>query len=255
MPFSDTETKKTEYNKPVFLDLKPGLHTIRILENNIEPVNVHGFIKGKYTVKCLGDACPICADNHRIYMENPDSYRDISGYSPKSKRYIFNVLDRTPVKICTNCGAENPKVTSSFPTSCFSCSTIIVNEKPKPAMKVKLLSCGVKLATAINSIDKTVNTDDGEPIGFTNYDIKLSVEGTGKTRNIIPIPTDNRDSVEVPVDAMQDVAKGVMVLSADEIVELLKGVQLKDILKARGSSGKSDTDIDDDDIVDRVLGN
>jgi DNA-directed RNA polymerase subunit RPC12/RpoP len=252
MPFSDTETKKTTYDKPVFLDLTPGLHTIRILETNIEPIFVHGFILGKYTLKCLGDTCPICADNHRIYMENPDGYRDVKGYSPKSKKYIFNVLDKTPVKVCSNCGAENPKTTNTFPSACTECGTIIINEKPKPANKVKLLSCGVKLATAINSIDKTVNTEEGEPIGFTNYDIKLSVEGTGKLRNIIPIPTDNMEKFDVPTDALQDPSKGVIALESDEIIELLKGVQLKDIFRARG---KTDSKEDDDDaIVNSLLG-
>lgn len=240
-PFADIETKeKKTFQKVTFLDLPPGQHIIRILEENATKVHTH-FIN-RSTVLCLEDDCPICQSNKKIFIENPDNFREVKGYSPKSKRYFVNVLDRTPVKVCPKCQTENKKgVNGIFPPSCSACGTYLNEAEIKPSNKVKLYSFGVGVAEQINAFQQAILDASGEPCPLTSYDIVLIVDGTGKEKKTNLVAQAQRnDPVEVPADAFFDAKNATITLKAEEMLQLQRGVSLKDIFASR-KADKADT--------------
>jgi len=234
MPFKNTESQSSTFSKIQFLKLTQGQHTIRILDKEVEPVDTHFLLK-KYTIACLGESCPVCNNNQKIRLTNPDNFRDVAGWYPRSKRWFLNVMDRSLVKICSNpeCATPVKKDGNVFPPACPACGTFLTSVPIAPYNKVLLMGCGVTLAEQLNMIEESTVDDAGEPLGWTNYDITLLVSGEGRKKMTTPIPTRNFDKVEVPEEAFQDTAHALIRLGAEEIVDLLKGVSLKDIYGAR----------------------
>jgi hypothetical protein len=234
MPFKNTESQSRAYSKAQFLRLVQGQHTIRILDKEVEPIDTH-FLLQKYTIACLGEECPVCDNNQRLMMQNPNDFRNQEGWYPRSKRWLLNVLDRSMVKICPNAECQNAvkKEGAAFPAACPVCGTFVTAAPVVPYNKVLIMSCGVTLAEQLNMIEQATVGDDGSPLGWTNFDITLMVSGVGRKKQITPIPTRTFDVVEIPADARQDTSQAVVRLSAAEIIDLLKMVPLKDIYNAR----------------------
>ena len=135
MALSPIPTRQsTQIKRMEFLALPPGNSVIRVIDDDYVVYDSH-YINGT-SIACLGEDCPICKNNHRLIVENPDNFRDCRGYYPRSARYFINVLDRTVAKICPECGAE---VKQNIPT-CPKCSTIITAVKAEPLNKVKILA-------------------------------------------------------------------------------------------------------------------
>jgi len=239
MSFFDTTRpeKSTSFRKTEHLDLTPGQTTIRIIDTPEEAYKFHThYIKG-VSIKCLGEDCPVCASNIRIYAENPDSYHEIPGWSPKQERYAVNVFDKTPVKICKNCHAEVKKMGPNFSPICPHCSQPIIAEQEAPLNKIKVLAKGVTLAELLNGIHESVLDANGDRLGINTFDIVLYVTGAGKQQNISPIPlTDKRDPVEYRAEDKFDLTKVAIELTPEEIGDLQKGISLRDIFAARRSA-------------------
>lgn len=237
MPLPIPEKKAGSSDLPEFLKLTPGVHFVRFLTppEEVYVVYTH-FIQGKYLVKCSDD-CIICENNKKIIAENPDNFRNVHGYYPRSIRYFVNVLDRTSVKICPNPNCKEEVVgnaAKSFPTVCPKCGTFLAEAQPAVLNKVKIFGFGVDLATAINNIEASAVDANGDIIGITNYDISLSVVGTGRERKVTPLPAMNRnDKIDLTGLVLHDLSKAVVDLSKDEIRDLLRGVSLSDIYRAR----------------------
>lgn len=228
------------FKKVEFIDLPQGQTIIRILSENVYQYYTH-YVNGVY-VKCLEDGCPICASNRKIFVENPNTFRDIKEWNRRTERYAMNVLDRTLVKICPNCKAENKKVNNTFPVVCKSCNNVITTVEPAPLNKVKILSKGVTLKDQLKAIKASVLDPEGTPTSLTKFDIALSVSGSGKETTITPVPlTANMEVVEIEESALFDLTKSVIELTADELVELRRGVSLKDIFAIR-KVGKTSSD-------------
>jgi hypothetical protein len=243
MSFFDTtkpEKSKSNFRKVEHLDLTPGQTTIRILDTPDQACKYHThYVKGVY-LKCLGEDCPICRSNTKIYAENPDSYREVPGWSPRQERYAVNVLDKTIVKICGNCKAEVKKIGNTFPAFCTKCNQPIVESPEVPLNKVKVLSKGVTVADLLNGIDASVQDKNGEKIGINNFDLVLYVTGTGRQQTISPIPlTDKTDPVTIAPEEKFDLTKICIELTPEEILDLQKGISLKDIFAARKSEAIS----------------
>jgi DNA-directed RNA polymerase subunit RPC12/RpoP len=225
-------SKGSDFKKVEYIDLPAGNTTIRILQPKTLDYFVH-YINGAY-IKCLEDECPICLSNRKLIAENPETFRDIKGWSSRSERHSVNVLDKTLVKICSKCKKEVKKVGANFPTTCPACGTVIVSEEIKPLNKVKILARGKTLFENFNGIENSVLDEAGNPIPLTAYDFTLFVTGTGRETNITVIPmTDKRDVVDVPEDILFDLSKTVIALTSDEMMEVQRGVSLKDIFATR----------------------
>jgi hypothetical protein len=226
---------KQSFRRTVKLYQSPGQHIIRMLNAILKRINVH-IIKrdGKFfTVKCLGDDCPICQNNRHIFLEHPDDYQKVDGYCSRSKRHFGNVLDRTPVKICPNsdCQAEvKSEDTVNFPANCPFCKTLLVSIPVTISNKVKVLEVSDEVAHQMDLLEKTRLDAERNIIGWVNYDfIILKQKGKSPLFQL----GDNRDPVEVPDEAKFDLDKAVIELTAEEISAFLRGTSLKDLFAAR----------------------
>jgi hypothetical protein len=253
MSFADVEqTNSASFTKINHLRFSPGNHTVRILENEAHSVETH-FVLGKFSITCLGEECPICLNNRKIILENPDNFRNVTGYLPRTKRFLFNVLDRTLVKTCPECGEENTKAGQNFAPTCVKCTAIITNVAQSPSNKIKLVTCGIELAKRLNGVQKGVLDKEGEPIGLTTYDIVFQVEGVGKGRLVNPLPAQlNNDVVEFDPEKLNDYTQAIIKLTAPEIVSFLKGVTLKDIYNGRSGKVESHQATAQSDAIESV---
>jgi len=233
MPFAEIDTKtQYESKKKQYLTLSQGQTVIRILEDTAQKFYTHYI--NRSTVQCLGDACPICANNRVIYMEHPDDFRSVQGYSPKVQKFLVNVLDRTVGKICPNCGTDVKKVGGNFPPFCPKCETSVAEVKESPIDQVRVLSKGVTVFEQFDAFENSVCDDEGEPLPLTGYDIVLSVTGVKKDTKVVAIPLANkRDKIEVDPDDLYQLEDAIIKLDGSEIGELQRGISLKDIFASR----------------------
>lgn len=229
-PVFNQERKKTK-----FVDLT-STATIRILSEQRVVVDTH-FIN-RSTVKCLGDECPICQNNKNLIMQYPDSFREEPRYSPKRQVKMVNVLDKTPVRTCPKCGNEER---SSM--TCKGCGEIIT-AAPAPSNTVKVLSRGVQLFDSLDAINNTILNELGERVGITNYDVTLVVAGSDKSRTTTPIPGQITGKVEVDPEELFDLENITITLTPTEMLELQRGISLKDIFSARKAAAKKAVDSD-----------
>lgn len=222
------EFKKGDFKKTEFMVLGQGAHTIRILEDQAKTLPTHFFMHSKASVLCLEDECPICKNNKDLIRQYPDNFRDQPGYNKVNYRFFVNVLDKTPAKVCTKCGKEYKDVRQTI----CQCGEILP-ANAEPINKVKVLSKGLTLRDDLGSIEKAILDASGTPIGLKNFDIVLMVSGTGRDTKITPVP---RTEANQPVPEgleLFDLEKATIKLEPTEMLDLQRGISLKDIFAAR----------------------
>jgi hypothetical protein len=241
MPFADVELTQGTFKKTQYIELPQGTTIIRILDANALKKETH-FVNNA-SFECLGDECPVCQNNHKIIQDNPETFRTIKGYHPRQRRYLINVLDKTPVKVCPSCGHANKKNGREFSPVCVKCQTVITTVPIAPLNQVRVLAKGVELFAKFNALEENVTDNEGTPLPLNSYDINLFVQGMGKDVKIDPIPmSNNNEPVEVDPESLYELDKLVIKLTPVEINNLLRGVSMKDIFNARKSS-TPDTEI------------
>lgn len=245
MPFHKPPEPQT-YNakKTEFMSVVSGNNVIRILDDDYSTFVCHYLPAQKSTVVCLGNECPICQNNKKIIMENPDNFRTVKGYLPKTSRYVVNVIDKSPTKTCKNCGTEIKAVNGKFPPACpnTQCNAFLADVPAMPLNKVKLLAKGKQLFDQFFGLQEVVQDANGNPLNLTDYDITLYVSGTGTQTTITTIPmAANREPIPEGLEKF-DHKKAIVELRADEIEQLLRGVAMKDIFKARKPDSTSEVD-------------
>lgn len=231
VPFA-SDRKKTK-----FVDLN-GTATLRILTKERTVVDTHFINASKATVKCLGEDCPVCANNKNLIIQFPKDFRDEALYSARRQVKLVNVLDKTPLRTCEKCGHEER--TSQ---TCSSCKEIITSEL-KPSDTVKVLSRGVTLFDSLDAIDNAVLDETGEKVGITNYDITLLVSGTGKNKTITPIVGGRGEVRPVTAEELFDLETITITVTPSEMVDLQRGVSLRDLFSARRASAKQEPEAD-----------
>lgn len=242
MPFAQITDKKTftDAKKLEYIKLPPGRSIVRILDKHAYAYETHYV--NRMTIACIGEECPICANNRKIISENPETFRDVKGYTPRVTRYYVNALDKTPGRICPKCGNTSKLDNES---ACSGCGTLILDVEKKPLNRVVVLAKGKTLFEQLNAIEESILDDNGSSKSLSEYDIVLSVTGTGRTTNITPIPNDRGEKNEVvvvPDSDKFDLDKVVIKLESDEINSFLRGVSLKDIYTARKLDRSSDAE-------------
>lgn len=226
--FESNKKQMVSFDKPIYMKLTPGTHVIRILQG--EAIGFFQHWLGS-PIKCLGDECPQCKQNKIILAENGNDFKQamkVKGFNWKNERGAVNVLDRTPVKICPECGAEIDAVDDVFPTAC-KCGHLVMNVKPQPSNKVKIFSRAGSVFEKIALFGKTSLDEEGNPIPLTDFDIELLVAGN----TTIPRKTTNMDKVEVPDSDLHDLTKAYIELDVKEFEQLMRGVSMSDIFSAR----------------------
>lgn len=161
--------------------------TLRMLDEKARMVWKH-FIpqanKGRgWSVVCPNitaqtTVCPIEASAAHLPKEDQERKNSYA-----RRRYIVNVLDRTPVTTCNNCNTVTPG------QKCISCGASLKGLDFSPLNKVKILEGGRRLFVEnLLAIDKMQREDIGKEI--TEYDITFTTSGTGRDKKITPLPRD-----------------------------------------------------------------
>lgn len=225
---------KSNYRRTEFIDLPVGSSYVRFLDPEEKVYATH--FTHNATFECLGEECPICKNNQKMFFEHGKEAPKMQGFVSQRQVGYINVLDRTPVKICPNpeCQHEVKKNGVNFPPACPKCNASLAGVQAKPLDKVKMMAKGKKVFDQLALADVSVLDEVTQtPIGFNNYDFEVIVIG-GNTPPVLKALPERNDKVEVPEEMLFDADKAIIHLNADEITDLLRGVSLKDILKARG---------------------
>jgi hypothetical protein len=235
------------FRKSVDFDYSPGKHYIRFLQpfETFVIFDVHWLTSQKALIQCLGKDCPICHNNKIVYAENSGKKGEElakMGYVRKNQYAYANILDRTEVKVCpnTDCQKEISKdFTDRYPTSCPQCQTLLTSVEPIISNKVKVIRLNRTVVDLMNAKEMSKLDSEGNPILPTSYDWEFLVL-PGDKKETAPDPQLTRnDEVAVPADALFDLSMKVMKLSPEEILDVLKGVKIRDIFTVRRGNAES----------------
>lgn len=250
-PFADFPERRdrtTDFNRPVFLRLHEGTPvTVRILDSYAEKVLKHWINSSKTSVLCLGDDCPICQQNDTIRRENPKTFQKIKGYIPVQRRWMVNVLDRTPVIKDEETSEEYYSVKGKFPTVTRDGERSLVNLQPSPSNTIKILERGQTLFELLAVIHADSVEEHGEEVGgITKFDVKLVPAGNGTDMVISAIPQAKNDDI-APILEQNNLTPYVLSavgieLTPDEVTNVVRGVSIRDIFAARRAKDESDSD-------------
>lgn len=242
-------TTQGNFKKNKWYSWATGYNFMRILG---EPHFVATHRINGWEVKCLGDDCPVCQDNARLWTEFGREAPKHDGFLQTSRKAYFNVIDRTVGKICPNteCGVEVKKVRGAFPTACPKCSTMLVSVEPQKLNIIRIVGVSANPntvdkktgeVTRYGAFNKIVNVrsqildENGDPRSFDTYDFCFNSVGEGMERRSEPeVPeTLNIEPVEYNVEDLFDLSRCYTTLTADEIQQARRGVQFRDIFAAR----------------------
>lgn len=240
MPFSDVKQKakrptQSKFRKTEFMETHEGTHKFRVLDSDYTKHITHYFPATRISILCLGDECPVCQNNKALIMKFPDDFRNQKDYNRRVTRYLVNVFDKTPAKVCTACQKEYKGLQYTF----CSCGDRLPLEQT-PLNKVKVLSKGESLFADLQAIESAVLDESGEKIGLVNFDINLVVRGSGRDTTYTALPdTNSKEPVNVQSENLFDLKTTVITLAPDEILDVQRGVSLRDIFSARKSKASS----------------
>jgi hypothetical protein len=231
----------TPFVRPKYLRFVEGSPLIvRILDKTAYSVDKHWIQKVNTSVICLGEQCPICKHNEELRAESPNTFRRSKGYIGINRRYMVNVLDRTPVLKDTETGIEYYASKGKFPTIDSSGEKSLVGLEPESSNTIKILERGRELFEQLSMIhNETIKVeDDVETGGLTSFDVKLVTMGRGKDTVITVMPMltsdDNVESILEKEGLEPHILSTVgILLSPDEMVDLTRGISLKDIFAKR----------------------
>lgn len=244
MPRSEfVNRNSSSFKKIEFIKLSPGKHIVRFLQHEKLVYDTH-YVKG-WTVVCPGEGCPVCANNTQLRMADPKNYYRNPSYISVRQVGVTNVLDKTPAKVCPKCGTEHKKVSTAFPTVCSKCNESLVTVQAAPLNKVKVMSKGRQVFEQIDGSDKApgykqtvLDEATQTPLDFTTYDFTIIVTNDSKATPVLDPSPEKNEPVSVTEDDFFDLEKAMIQLDLEEFGQLMRGVGMMDILRARsGSSG------------------
>jgi hypothetical protein len=192
----------------VYMKLGPGEKVIRILDeeetvywrywiNKLQGREVNRSV----TVASMRD--PIPRYYNSLGKDHPE-YRSIQ------KRFVLNVLDRTPM--------------NADPSS-------------KKEDKVRILELGKELMDKFAMLHMRIrDRETFEPLPITRFDVKVISQGTGKDVNRIVLPGDDLDDLSDELKTLLkfDLSKVFRPMPAEYQERLLAGEDYADVIKDLG---------------------
>jgi hypothetical protein len=157
---------------------------LRILDNHARSVWKHwiGEANGGrgMMANCPNTAtnriCPVCKQLDALSNDDP-----VKAQRKAKRRFIVNVLDRTPVTVCNSC---NNVVSGKV---CPDCKADLKKNEFVPLNKVKILEGGTQLFNnTLNTVEKINQEDFG--LDITGYDINFTATGKLRDRKIAALP-------------------------------------------------------------------
>lgn len=198
------------------LDSKPIISWTHFVKGHSAFPNANAGKGMSFT--CLGKKeCPVCQWNAKqeAKAKNRIGSRRV---------YTFNVLERTPVVKCPDCGAEHYSVKGNYPEDCQNpdCSASLLDIDAEPLDKIKIMQKGVTIANQFISLEE----EFGE---VTEYDIKMDTRGVGDqvSTTCVPKPqtTLNLEEIIGPDwrEQLFDIVSLTSPKSVDDINRILAG--------------------------------
>lgn len=243
MPFAPESKSYSDTRKRTsasYVKFSPDYRVVlRMLDENAKLVWKH-WIGEANAGKGMMATCPnITAQTKVCPIEQ--SVAGLSKDDPKyldrraKKRYLVNVLDRTPYTVCDSCNSQTPG------KKCVQCGADLKKNTFLPLNRVKLLEAGPQLfTTTLNGVDQLQKEDFG--LDITQYDITFSTQGVGRDRKISAIPA---TAAELDASVLLDPETGepqkifdLDLLAepspVEEIELMLKGATMEDLNAIRG---------------------
>jgi hypothetical protein len=223
-----------------YVKLVPEYRTVlRILDTNAALVWKH-FIQEANAGKGMGAVCPNVTAQTRVCpieksLEGLDKDSQEVKDKRAKKRYIVNVLDRTPYTTCEACGTETPG------KNCTSCGADLKKHTFKPLNKIKLLEGGPMLfLQGLNALEQLGQDDFNTDI--TGYDIVFQTQGKGRDKRTNVTP---QQPSEIPDEDFLDPETGERQTkfnlddltepnSIEEIELMMNGATMQDLNALRG---------------------
>jgi len=219
----------------------PGVYRIRILEP-LKLLNTHYIRSQKISVLCLGDSCPICANNMKLMAADPQNYWKLPNYYSINYRYVCNILDRTRVRICPGCGTSNYYfLLQKTGNKCTNCGMSLASTELAPLNEIRIASFSETFRNQLKTAALSVMDAEGSIIPVNKYDINVTVtvSSNGK-KTITPAPAlDGIGDVEVDTSQFIEHTKAALNFSADELMRILEGESFRDVLSSRNAKKES----------------
>lgn len=236
---SYSETRKRTSNNYVKFDPKYRL-ILRILNPKARTSWKH-WIGEANAGRGLMATCPNTAQNKICPIDK--SLEGLDKTDPTylerraKKRFLVNVLDRTPYTVCSTCNEKTPG------KKCVACGADVSKKHEfVPLNQVKLLEHGPALfATALNAIEESQRDDFG--VDITGYDISFTTTGANREKKIAPLPAgapyelSEKDFLDPETGEPQrlfDLDLLAEPSTVDEIDAMLKGATVQDLNQLRG---------------------
>jgi hypothetical protein len=215
MSFSEEARSYTETRKRTsaeYVKFTPRHRTVlRMLDDRAKTVWKH-WIPQANGGRGMGAVCPnvdpqlkVCPID-KLYADLPKDDEKRKENNAR-RRFVVNVLDRTPHTVCKSCQTVTPPVVNTASPSqktCVSCGADLKGHDFKPLNRVKILEQGPRLFNeSLNAIAEMQKADLGKDI--TEYDITFTTQGEGRDRRITAIPQDPK---ELEPDALIDPETG-----------------------------------------------
>lgn len=189
MPFAEmtktySDTRKRTSSDYVKFSTEYRL-VLRMLNGNAKTVWKH-WIDEANGGRGMGANCPnvdpqvkVCPIEASVAsLEKDDEERRAKN---ARRKFIVNVLDRTPYTTCNSCSTFTPG------RKCTNCGKDLKNHDFTPLNKVKILEQGPQLFNqTLNAVEHMQQEDFGVPI--TEYDITFMAQGEGRERRITATP-------------------------------------------------------------------
>lgn len=225
-----------------YVKFNPAYRTVlRILDTKAQLVWKH-WIKEANDGRGMAAVCPNVTAQTKVcpvdlLIKGLD--KDDETYADKKarKRFITNVLDRTPHTVCPSCNESTPG------KACQNCGADLKKADFVPLNKVKILEGGPQLfTTTLNAVEVMGKEDfDGAP-DITGYDITFQTQGTGRDRKIAAIPqqpselseTDFIDPETQEPQRLFDLQLLAEPNTVEEIELMLQGATMADLNELRG---------------------
>lgn len=242
--YSDTAKRTSaEYAK-----FTPQYRTVlRVLDAKAKTVWKH-YIQAANGGRGMGAVCPnveaglnVCPIEAK-YASLPKDNEDRKANNARRK-FVVNVLDRTPVTTCNTCQATTPAAVNiaTGVKQCVSCQADLKGHDFKPLNKIKIMEQGPRLFNEqLNTIADMQKADIGKDI--TEYDITFTTQGAGREKRITAIPQEpkalEKDAFIDPETGEEQKRFDLDILAEPasvEVIELmLEGATIDQINAVRG---------------------
>ena len=250
MPFSEEPRSRDETAKRTgaeYVKFTPEYRTVlRVLNPQARTVWKH-FIPQANNGRGMGAVCPNVSPGLKVCplelsVEDLPKEAQERKDAQARRKFVVNVLDRTPYTTCGACNNPTPgkTVAGSRSKQCVNCGFDLKGSDFAPLNKVKILESGPQLFNQqLNVIEDMQLTDHN--VDITGYDITFTTQGVGRERSVTAIP---QDPSELPEDAFSteegedqklwDLELLAEPASAEEISLMMQGATMDQLNAVKG---------------------